>query len=59
MHDDTCEYERLCELCDEQLAAADEAQSKDARLGHLEQAFRFAQKASRERGGSLGSERNL
>lgn len=32
-------------LCDEELAAADMAPTKDARIAHLEQAFRFAQRA--------------
>jgi len=59
MNNGTCDYERLCELCDEELAAADQAEGKDARMEHLEQAFRFAQRASRERGGSLGRERSL
>jgi hypothetical protein len=35
-------YERLC---DEELAAAELAATKDARIAHLEQAFRFAQRA--------------
>jgi hypothetical protein len=33
-------------LCDEELAAADRTNNKDAQIEHLEQAFRFAQKAS-------------
>jgi len=46
MINDISEYERLC---DEELAAADHAKCKDARIEHLEQAFRFAMKASTER----------
>ncbi len=46
MNNDISDYERLC---DEELAAADLADSKDARIAHLEQAFRFAKKASTER----------
>lgn len=47
MNKDIFDYERLC---DEELAAADLAESKDARIEHLEHAFRFAKKASTERG---------
>jgi hypothetical protein len=46
MIDDISDYERLC---DEELAAADQATCKDALIEHLEQAFRFAKKASTER----------
>jgi hypothetical protein len=46
MNNDISDYERFC---DEELAAADLAESKDARIAHLEQAFRFAKKASTER----------
>ncbi len=49
MNNDISDYERLC---DEELAAADLADladRKDARIAHLEQAFRFAKKASTER----------
>jgi hypothetical protein len=59
MNNDTLEYGRLCGLCDEELAAADEADSKDALIKHLEQAFRFAQEASKERGGSPDCDRTL
>jgi len=59
MIDDLCDYERLCELCDEELAAADNAESREARIEHLEHAFRFAQKASFEKGGSFGPDRAL
>jgi len=54
MINDISDYERLC---DEQLAAADLALSKDARIEHLEQAFRFAKKASTERAARVVSER--
>jgi hypothetical protein len=46
MDNDISDYERLC---DDELAAADLAESKDARIEHLERAFRFAKKASTER----------
>jgi len=46
MINDISDYERLC---DEELAAADQATCKDARIEHLEQAFLFAKKASTER----------
>jgi len=46
MNNDISDYERLC---DEELAAADQAECKDARIEHLEQAFRFAKKAFTER----------
>jgi len=46
MTNDTCDYERLC---DEELTAADQATCKDARIEHLERAFRFAKRASGER----------
>lgn len=49
MNNDISDYERLC---DEELAAADLADSKDARIAHLEQAFRFAKKAIDRTGGS-------
>ena len=48
MNHDSAGYDRLCELCDDELAAADQADSNDARIEHLEQAFRFAQRASKE-----------
>ena len=38
-------YERLC---DEQLAAAEGAMTKDGRIAHLEQAYRFAREALKE-----------
>jgi hypothetical protein len=56
---DDSDYARLCELCDEKLAAATDAETKDARIKHLEQAFRFAQRASRKKGGTLGNDRKL
>jgi hypothetical protein len=59
MIDDISGYARLCQLCDDELAAADEAEGNDARIEHLEQAFRFAQRASRKMGGTVGSERKL
>jgi len=59
MKDDTLDYGRLCGLCDEELAAADEANNADARIRHLEHAFCFAQEASKERGGSPDYERTL
>jgi LPS O-antigen subunit length determinant protein (WzzB/FepE family) len=46
MDNDISDYERLC---DEELAAADLAERQDVRIEHLEQAFRFAKKASTER----------
>jgi len=46
MINDISDYERLC---DDELAAADGAENKDVRIEHLEQAFRFAKKASTER----------
>jgi len=46
MASEPTEYERLCHLCDEELAAANRMKNNDARIEHLEQAFRFAQKAS-------------
>jgi hypothetical protein len=46
MDNDISDYERLC---DEELAAADQAERQDVRIEHLEQAFRFAKKASTER----------
>ena len=46
MINDISDYGRLC---DEELVAADLAESKDARIEHLEHAFRFAKKASTER----------
>jgi hypothetical protein len=46
MTNDISDYERLC---DEELASADQAESKDARIEHLERAFRFAMEASTER----------
>jgi len=59
MTNEISDYERLCGLCDEELAAAEQAESKADRIEHLEHAFRFAQKASREKGGSLGADRKL
>jgi len=59
MPNDISDYARLCELCDDELEAAREAESDEARIGHLEQAFRFANRASRTKGGTLGSERKL
>ena len=59
MIDEICDYGRLCELCDEHLAAADLAKGKDARIEHLENAFRFAQKASQTKGGSPDLDREL
>jgi hypothetical protein len=59
MNDDSADYGRFCELCDDELAAADHADSNDERVKHLEQAFRFAQRASEERGGSPQRERAL
>jgi len=56
MGNSTVDYGRLC---DEELAAADVADGKDARIKHLEQAFRFAQQASKEWGGSPDCERTL
>jgi hypothetical protein len=52
MDNDISDYERLC---DEELAAADQAECKDARIGHLEQAFRFAKKASTKRAAHVAS----
>ena len=52
MINDISDYERLC---DEELAAADQAECKDARIEHLEQAFRFAKKASTERAARVAS----
>jgi hypothetical protein len=46
MINDVSDYGRLC---DEALAAADLAESNDARIERLERAFRFANKASTER----------
>ena len=46
MINEISDYERLC---DKELAAADQAECNDARIEHLEQAFRFAMKASNER----------
>ena len=43
MTDDTCDYERLC---DEELAAADQATCKDPRIEHLEKHQRNAWLAS-------------
>jgi len=40
---------RYARLCEEQLAAADIAATKDARIAHLEQAFLFAQRAAKAR----------
>jgi hypothetical protein len=54
MINDISDYGRLC---DEELAAADVAKSKDARIKHLEQAFRFAKKASTERAARVVSTR--
>jgi hypothetical protein len=42
-------------LCDEELAAADQAEGKDARIEHLEQAYRLARKASVERAARAAS----
>jgi hypothetical protein len=53
------DYDRLCELCDGELAAADHEKSKDLRIAHLEHAFRFAQQASWEKGAPRGRERTL
>jgi hypothetical protein len=52
MDNDISDYERLC---DEELAAADRAERKDARIEHLEQAFLFAKKASTERAARVAS----
>ena len=52
MDNDISDYERLC---DEELAAADRAEGKDARIEHLEQAYRFAKEASTERAARMGS----
>jgi hypothetical protein len=49
MASEPTEYERLCHLCDEELAAANRTKNNDARIEHLEQAFRFAQRASERR----------
>jgi hypothetical protein len=46
MINDISDYGRRC---DEELAAADLAESKAARIENLEQAFRFAKKASPKR----------
>jgi hypothetical protein len=54
MNNDISDNERLC---DEELVAADLADSKDARIAHLEQAFRFAKKASTERAALVVSAR--
>lgn len=59
MIDDISGYTRLCELCDEELAAATDAETNDARIGHLEQAFRLAQRASKKEGGTLGDDRSF
>lgn len=40
---------KFARLCDEQLAAADNAATKDERIAHLELAFRFAQQAMKAR----------
>ena len=52
MANEISDYEHLC---DEELAAADQAECKDARIEHLEQAFRFAKKASTERAARIVS----
>ena len=52
MSNDLLNYLQLCGLCDQELAAADQADGKRALIEHLEQALRFAQRASARRGGS-------
>jgi hypothetical protein len=51
MDNDISDYERLC---DEELAAADQAEGKYARIERLGQAYRFAKKASTERAARVG-----
>jgi len=52
MINDISDYERLC---DAELVAAGLAECKDSRIDHLEQAFRFAKKASTEKAAHLVS----
>jgi hypothetical protein len=49
MTNECSDYERLCDLCDMELAAAESSGAQDVRVRHLEQALRYAQKATKER----------